>query len=566
MRGSQDRRPFRPPDWAPPPPHHHRDYRDRHYQNQHHQYQHQHQRYRPTQPFRPPPQLAVLLHRAGPDYSAPTATEVEALVAGLPSPPPASISVNSSGRVAARLVFRATPDAAAAARELWDLRLQGHHLLALELPDPALAAHASPLIASVFAAHASRLLESGLLAVSSARSAELAASIKDVKRRLGSRNRFRDFDKLILESKTLEAEKDLLDAKIAEYQVAMRSIRRAMLREAHDDEEGVDVFGAVQGAEVDFARVHKIMLRECRRLKEGLPIYAYRRRILNHIFTNQVMILIGETGSGKSTQLVQFLADSGLAVGGSIVCFGSKVVFTTDSCLLHHCMNDKGLDGISYIIVDEAHERSLNTDLLLAMIKNRLLDRLDLRLIIMSATADADRLAEYFYGCQTFHVKGRTFPVEIKYVPDISAEASFNTLPSISSAACTTASYVTDVVRMVSFIHKNEEEGAILAFLTSQLEVEWSCESFSDPNAVVLPMHGKLSHVEQSLVFKSYPGKRKIIFCTNIAETSLTIKDVKYVVDFLLINALAELVEQEQANATGFTQNLTLIQRPSIRL
>ncbi|KAG2597581.1 ATP-dependent RNA helicase DEAH12, chloroplastic-like [Panicum virgatum] len=568
MSRSQDPRTFRPPDWAPPPPHRHRDYRDHHYHSQP-QYQPQHQRYRPAQPSHPPPQLAVFLLRTGPDYSAPTATEVEALVGGLPSPAPASLSVNSSGRLAARLVFRSLREAAAAARELWAHRLEGHHLLTPELRDPALAAHASPLIASLFAAHASRLLDSDLSVLSAARSAEIAASIQAVKGRLGSPNRFRDFNQLILEMKTLEAEKELVDAKIAEYQAAMRSIQRAMLREA-DDYEGVDVFGSVQGVEVDSARVHKIMLRECRRLKEGLPIYAYRRRILNHIFTNQVMILIGETGSGKSTQLVQFLADSGLAAGGSIVCtqprkiaaislahrvdeesngcygdnsvmsystllnsqgFGSKIIFTTDSCLLHHCMSDKGLDGISYIIVDEAHERSLNTDLLLAMIKNKLLDRLDLRLIIMSATANADRLMEYFYGCQTFHVKGRNFPVEIKYVPDISAEASLNTLPSICSVACATASYVTDVVRMVSFIHKNEEEGAILAFLTSQLEVEWSCESFSDPNAVVLPMHGKLSHVEQSLVFKSYPGKRKIIFCTNIAETSLTIKDVKYVVD-----------------------------------
>ncbi|KAL6657579.1 hypothetical protein ACP70R_005359 [Stipagrostis hirtigluma subsp. patula] len=565
MRGSQDRRPFRPPDWGGPPPHPHR-HLDRHP----HRYtsHHQHQHYRPAQP--PAPQFTVILRRAGPNFSTPTATEAEALVAGLPSPAPASLSVFSSGRVAARLVFRSLQAAAAAARELWALRLEGLHLLTLQLHEPALASHASPLIASLFADHASRLLDSDLVSLWAARSAELAMSIQDVKHSLGSRNRYRDFDQLHLRKKTLEAEKDLVDAKIAEYKAAMRSIRRAMLRATEEEEEGVDVFGIMGGEEVDFARVHMMMLRECRRLKEGLPIYAYRRRILNHIFANQVMILIGETGSGKSTQLVQFLADSGFAADGSIVCtqprkiaamslarrvdeessgcygdnsvlsystflssqdFGSKIIFTTDSCLLHHCMSDMGLDGISYIIVDEAHERSLNTDLLLALIKKRLLDRLDLRLIIMSATADANRLAEYFYGCQTFHVKGRSFPVEIKYVPDISVEASLNAVPSIFHSVCASASYVSDVVRMVSIIHKNEEEGAILAFLTSQMEVEWACENFRDPNAVVLPMHGKLSHVEQSLVFKSYTGKRKIIFCTNIAETSLTIKEVKYVVD-----------------------------------
>ncbi|CAN6199850.1 unnamed protein product [Urochloa humidicola] len=541
MRRSQDCRSFPSPDWARHYDGDNRD-RDRRYHNRHH-YQPQRQQYRPAQPSPPPPppQPAVFLLRAGSDNSAPTATEVQALVEGLPSPAPANRSINSSGRVAARLVFRSLPDAAAAARELWALRLEGHHLLTLELRDPALAAHASPLIASVFAAHASRLLNSDLWALTAAHSAELSASIQAVKGRLGSRNRIRDFDQLNLERKTLEAEKELVDAKIAEYQAAMMSIRRAMLCGDEDDEDGgeVDVLGAVQGGEIDFARVHKIMLRECRRLKEGLPVYAYRRRILSHIFTNQVMILIGETGSGKSTQLVQFLADSGLAAGGSIVCTQPRKIAAIS--LAHRvdeesngCYGDRSVMCSTFLNSrDEAHERSLNTDLLLAMIKKKLLDRLDLRLIIMSATADADRLAEYFYGCQTFHVKGRTFPVEIKYVPDISAEASLNTntSPSISSVACATASHVTDVVRMVSFIHKNEEEGAILAFLTSQLEVEWSCESFSDPNAVVLPMHGKLSHVDQSRVFQNYPGKRKVIFCTNIAETSLTIKDVKYVVD-----------------------------------
>uniref|UniRef100_A0A453JVZ4 RNA helicase n=1 Tax=Aegilops tauschii subsp. strangulata TaxID=200361 RepID=A0A453JVZ4_AEGTS len=511
---------------------------------------------------------AILLLRAGPDFSSPPATEVDALVAGLR---PDSLSVFSSGRHAARLLFRSLPAAAAAARDLWSLRLEGRHLLTPYLPDAALAAKAFPLISSLFASHASRLLDSDLVSRLAARSSQLAASVQSVKHRLRvRRSNLRDFDQLNLQRKTLEADKDLLDAKIAEYKAAMMSIRRAMLSGTDEEEEGVDLFGIVEGDDVDFARVHTMMLRECRRLNEGLPIYAYRRKILNHIFANQVMILIGETGSGKSTQLVQYLADSGLAANGSIVCtqprkiaaitlarrvdeesngcyadnfvsscstfsgsrgFSSEIIFGTDSYLLHHCMNDTGLDGVSYIIVDEAHERSLNTDLLLALIKKELLDRVDLRLIIMSATADANRLAEYFYGCQTFHVKGRNFPVEIKYIPDVSVDASFNTVPNSLNDACATASYVNDVVRVVSVIHKNEEEGAILAFLTSQLEVEWACENFSDASAVVLPMHGKLSHVEQSRVFNSYPGKRKVIFCTNMAETSLTIKEVKYVVD-----------------------------------
>jgi ATP-dependent RNA helicase DHX8/PRP22 len=271
------------------------------------------------------------------------------------------------------------------------------------------------------------------------------------------------------------------------------------------------------------------------------------------------MVLIGETGSGKSTQLVQYLADSGLANDGSIVCtqprkiaaislaqrvgeeaagcymdnhvvayptysstqeFKTQVVFTTDHCLLQHCMNGTALNAISYILVDEAHERSLSTDLLLALIKNKLLERMDLRLIIMSATADASKLAEFFYGCGTFHVSGRTFPVDVKYLPSANAREN-------NGFGC----YVSDAIRAVANIHKSEGEGDILAFLTSQMEVEHACESFANPTAVVLPMHGKLSPEEQARIFKSYPGKRKVIFSTNVAETSLTIRGVKFVVD-----------------------------------
>lgn len=271
------------------------------------------------------------------------------------------------------------------------------------------------------------------------------------------------------------------------------------------------------------------------------------------------MVLIGETGSGKSTQLVQFLADSGIAGNGSIVCtqprkvaatslaqrvreessgcyvdcsitccpaysssqqFDSKVIYMTDHCLLQHYMTDKNLSRISCIIVDEAHERSLNTDLLLALVKSLLCQRFDLRLIIMSATADAHQLSDYFFGCGIFHVVGRNFPVDIRYVP-CNAEGN----PGLF------ASYLYDVVRMAKEIHETEEEGSILAFLTSQAEVEWACENFKAPAAIPLPLHGKLSFEEQFHVFHNYPGKRKVIFATNLAETSLTIPGVKYVID-----------------------------------
>ncbi|XVE86829.1 hypothetical protein DITRI_Ditri18aG0066300 [Diplodiscus trichospermus] len=194
----------------------------------------------------------------------------------------------------------------------------------------------------------------------------------------------------------------------------------------------------------------------------------------------------------------------------------------TDHCLLQHYMNDRNLSGVSCIIVDEAHERSLNTDLLLALVKDLLIRRLDLRLIIMSATANANQLSDYFFGCGIFHVRGRNFPVDIKYVP-CAAEGT--------SASGMVASYVSDVMKMVAEVHKTEKEGNILAFLTSQMEVEWACDNFEAPNAIALPLHGKLSFEEQFRVFQKYPGKRKVVFATNIAETSLTIPGIKYVID-----------------------------------
>ncbi|XP_060183939.1 ATP-dependent RNA helicase DEAH11, chloroplastic-like [Lycium barbarum] len=382
--------------------------------------------------------------------------------------------------------------------------------------------------------------------------------ISELSKVLKGRNNLRVCSEVLKKREGLEKERDLIKKRVDEFKRGIECIIKE-LEEKDGYKEDLRVIKI--GREFDWERVYCLMTRECRRLDDGLPIFAYREQILRQIHYHQVTVLIGETGSGKSTQLVQFLADCGVTGNGSIVCtqprklaanslaqrveqesegcyenssticypsysssqkFDSKVVFMTDNCLLQHYMVDKTLSKISCIIIDEAHERSLNTDLLLALIKNLLLRRLDLRLVIMSATADADQLADYFFGCGTFHVAGRTFPVDIKYVP-CESTGCFGVGPI--------SSYVYDVVKMVIEIHETEGEGTILAFLTSQIEVEWACEKFQAPSAVVLPLHGKLSYEEQHRVFLSYPSKRKVIFTTNVAETSLTIPGVKYVVD-----------------------------------
>ncbi|KAG5609118.1 hypothetical protein H5410_020399 [Solanum commersonii] len=400
----------------------------------------------------------------------------------------------------------------------------------------------------------------------------LRDEICELSRLLKNRNNLRVCNEFLKKREGLEKESDLIRKRIEEFKRGIECIIQQLEETSLEEEEGGSRVFKI-GTVFDWSKIHCLMMRECRRLDDGLPIFAFRQQILRQIHYQQisalvalynhqrVTVLIGETGSGKSTQLVQFLADCGVTGNGSIVCtqprklaanslaqrvkqesegcyedtsiicypsyssghkFDSKVVFMTDHCLLQHYMVDKTLSKISCIIVDEAHERSLDTDLLLALIKNLLLQRLDLRLVIMSATADAAQLADYFFGCGTFHVAGRTFPVDIEYVP-------------CESTGCLgvgpISSYVCDVVKMVTEIHETEGEGTILAFLTSQIEVEWACEKFQTLSAISLPLHGKLSYEEQHRVFLSYPGKRKVIFTTNVAETSLTIPGVKYVVD-----------------------------------
>ncbi|KAL5556528.1 hypothetical protein UlMin_038764 [Ulmus minor] len=476
---------------------------------------------------------------------------------------PESFRVVPSGNYSGFLYFQQWVDTREAVVKFWELRLDGVHSFVPEL-DPLVVVPSDILelkdrLKILFSDRIRCLIDGEEVKKWNEKRDLLGVEIEKVSSLLGKRRGIGSFHELTDKRKRLTCEVDLVDKRVREFKSAMNFLL-AYIEGRTLEECGVYGVPVLRlNGDFNWLQIHGLISRECRRLEDGLPIYAYRQEILEQIHSQQIMVLIGETGSGKSTQLVQFLADSGIAADGAIVCtqprkiaasslvhrvkeessdcyrdnsivcypafsssdqFESKVVYMTDHCLLQHYMVDKNLSKISCIIVDEAHERSLNTDLLLALVKSLLCKRYDLRLIIMSATADAHQLSDYFFGCGIFHVVGRNFPVEIRYVP-CNMEVTSGPI----------SSYMSDVVRMATNIHIAEEEGAILAFLTSQSEVEWACEKFTASAAVALPLHGKLSFEEQFQVFQNYPGKRKVIFATNLAETSLTIPGVKYVID-----------------------------------
>lgn len=308
--------------------------------------------------------------------------------------------------------------------------------------------------------------------------------------------------------------------------------------------------------------------RECCRFVKALPIYARRQEIVDTVSHQQVTILIGETGCGKSTQLVQYLYDAHFDNKGIIACtqprkvaavtlathvsveMGAKlgveigyktgmqggrfsentrVVFLTDHALLNECVEDRNFAKYSCIIVDEAHERSLQTDILLALIKRCLSERPDLRVIITSATIDPQQFTEYFGPhCPILRVSGRMFPVSVVWNPLEIQASPIDT------------DYWANAVTMADSIHREGSEGDILVFLTSALEIDRACAALTrtvGDTAVVLPLHGRLQPDDQQKVFQHY-GLRKIVFATNVAETSVTIPGVKYIVDTGLVKEL----------------------------
>ncbi|KAJ7172577.1 P-loop containing nucleoside triphosphate hydrolase protein [Mycena filopes] len=364
---------------------------------------------------------------------------------------------------------------------------------------------------------------------------------------------------------------------------------------------------------------HSAQYKKILATRKKLPVYAQMDDFFKMFTENQIIVMVGETGSGKTTQIPQFVAFSDLphTKGKLVACtqprrvaamsvakrvademdvqLGRQVGYSirfedmtepgttflkymTDGMLLREAMNDPELARYSTIILDEAHERTLATDILMGLLKALAKKRSDLKIIIMSATLDALKFQKYFSLKSTetaplFKVPGRTFPVEVFYTQEPEPD------------------YVEAAIRTVLMIHRAEEPGDVLLFLTGEEEIEDACRKIKaeaddlinqDPDAVgpltCIPLYSSLPPQQQQRIFDAAPAARtsggppgrKIVVSTNIAETSLTIDGIVYVVDpgfskqkvynprirveSLLVSPISKASAQQRAGRAGRTR------------
>lgn len=290
---------------------------------------------------------------------------------------------------------------------------------------------------------------------------------------------------------------------------------------------------------------------------EELPVVAKREDIKAAIAAHQVVIIAGETGSGKTTQIPKICLELGRGIGGFIghtqprrlaarsvaqrladelacplgqqvgfkIRFGdhsspqSHIKLMTDGILLAEIQQDRFLNQYDTIIIDEAHERSLNIDFLLGYLRQLLPKRPDLKVIITSATIDPQRFSKHFHDAPVIEVSGRTFPVEVRYrAPVDNDDKDADQLQAIFDA-------VEELYR--------EPPGDILIFLNGEREIRDTADALEKlklPHTEVLPLYARLSAAEQNRIFQTSVGRR-IILATNVAETSLTVPGIRYVID-----------------------------------
>ncbi|WIA21045.1 hypothetical protein OEZ85_005370 [Tetradesmus obliquus] len=298
--------------------------------------------------------------------------------------------------------------------------------------------------------------------------------------------------------------------------------------------------------------------------RRSLPVYTVRDELLQVIRENPVTIVVGETGSGKTTQMTQYLHEDGYTSLGLIGCtqprrvaamsvakrvseemgveLGQEVGYAirfedctsdktfikymTDGVLLRETLSSEDLFQYKAVIMDEAHERSLNTDVLFGILKKVVAMRADFKLIVTSATLDSAKFASFFGNAPVFNIPGRTFPVDVLW------------------SRTPQEDYVEAAVKQALAIHLRDPPGDILIFMTGQEEIEATCFSLAErldqmrsggqdvPELMILPIYSQLPSDLQAKIFDKAPeGSRKCIVSTNIAETSLTVDGIYYVID-----------------------------------
>ncbi|XP_029441460.1 pre-mRNA-splicing factor ATP-dependent RNA helicase DHX16 isoform X2 [Rhinatrema bivittatum] len=311
--------------------------------------------------------------------------------------------------------------------------------------------------------------------------------------------------------------------------------------------------------EISEAERKKLSIQEVRR---SLPVFPYRADLLAAIAEHQILIVEGETGSGKTTQIPQYLHEEGYTRSGSKIgctqprrvaamsvaarvsqemgvklgnevgysirfedCTSERTVlkYMTDGMLLREFLTEPDLASYSVVVVDEAHERTLHTDILFGLIKDIARFRPDLKVLIASATLDTERFSTFFDEAPIFRIPGRRFPVDIYYTKSPEAD------------------YLEACVVSVLQIHVTQPPGDVLVFLTGQEEIEACCEMLQErcrrlgskiAELLVLPIYANLPSDMQAKIFEpTPPGARKVVIATNIAETSLTIDGIIYVID-----------------------------------